>query len=56
MKRAGLTLSMRAVFFLPHTTSSCLVVMFFPFPTKPFRGAVMGLSGWPNTQTNKKNV
>lgn len=40
----SLTFSMRAVFFLPHTTSSCFVVMSFPFPMKPLLGVVVGLS------------
>lgn len=36
----GLTLSMRAVFLRPQASSSCLVVMFFPFPLKPLLGVV----------------
>lgn len=39
-----LTLSMRAVFLRPQTSSSCFVVMFLPFPTKPFFGVVVGFS------------
>lgn len=45
-QRAGgrLTLSMRAVFLRPQVSSSCLVVMFLPFPVKPLLGVVWGLS------------
>lgn len=49
----SLTFSMRAVFFLPHTTSSCFVVMSFPFPIKPLLGVVVGLSG--SSEKNKPN-
>ena len=42
--RGRLTLSMRAVFLRPQVSSSCLVVMFLPFPVKPLLGVVWGLS------------
>lgn len=47
--RGCLTLSMRAVFLRPQVSSSCLVVMFLPFPVKPFLGVVWGFSGGSNT-------
>lgn len=42
-----LTLSMRAMFLRPQASSSCLVVMFLPFPLKPRRGAAWGRSAMP---------
>lgn len=45
---------MRAVFLRPQVSSSCLVVMFLPFPVKPFLGVVWGLSGGPITATGLK--
>lgn len=46
-----LTLSMRAVFLRPQVSSSCLVVMFLPFPLKPRRGTAWGRSAPTPTHT-----
>ncbi len=47
---------MRAMFFRPQTSSSCLVMMFLPFPTNPFLGVVVGLSELVNQMQSGNEI